>query len=627
MSRNRFDDGVSDILGAVVLVIVIVMGISLISVVILSNPTPQKIPAISADITRINNQTIYIRHEGGDTMQRAEMIIQVDGIDSTSAFSRIGSDWSSFSVGDVLVYNIPAGNPVPSSIQLVYTGGASAQIVASLGVPAPVGGGATPTASGTPTPTASPTPVPALPVNAGFSASPVFGTAPLTVQFTDASIGPVTNWSWTFGEGNTSQDQNPVHQYAAPGTYTVSQTVSNGTGSDTMTRPGYITVNLYSPGIIANYYSDQGWSVPAATNVANRIRFADASSGAASDVTNWPVAYIGKDDHFSVKFDGLLKVDTEADYTFYLTSDDGSYLSLDGVQVIDNGGDHATQERTATVHLLPGFHAISMKMYENAGGAVAWLEYSMPSMPRKFIDQFYHTPSIPPSVDFTATPRVGTVPLTVQFTDISSDATGWTWDFGDAMPVSHAQSPAHTYTTAGSYTVSLVATNAVGTNTAIKNNYIAVGALTGGFTASYYTGQTWTTLAGTRTDPRIRFADPAGVSAGYASDESGWPLSIVGRQDDFSVNWDGYLHVSADDTYTFYLTSDDGSWLWVDDASVIDNSGLHGPLMVSGTAHLTPGYHHIQVRMFENGGSAVAHLEYSSPSVGARQFVTDVWHA
>lgn len=140
MSRNTRDDGVSDILGAVVLIIVVVMGISLVSVVIFSNPTPQKIPAISADITRAG-QTIYIRHEGGDTLQRAETIILVDGIDSTGSFSRTGSGWSSFSVGDILVYTIPAANKIPESIQLVYTGGASPQIVASLGVPASVSGG------------------------------------------------------------------------------------------------------------------------------------------------------------------------------------------------------------------------------------------------------------------------------------------------------------------------------------------------------------------------------------------------------------------------------------------------------------------------------------------------------
>ena len=80
-----------------------------------------------------------------------------------------------------------------------------------------------------------------LPVTA-FTAEPQNGPAPLAVWFTDTSTGNPTAWNWSFGDGNTSSERNPVHTYGAPGTYTVNLTVSNTDGSATLSRPGYITV-------------------------------------------------------------------------------------------------------------------------------------------------------------------------------------------------------------------------------------------------------------------------------------------------------------------------------------------------------------------------------------------------
>ena len=76
---------------------------------------------------------------------------------------------------------------------------------------------------------------------ASFTGTPLAGTAPLTVTFTDASTNSPTSWAWTFGDGGTSTAQNPSHQYAAAGTYTVAMTATNAAGSNTQTRTGYIT--------------------------------------------------------------------------------------------------------------------------------------------------------------------------------------------------------------------------------------------------------------------------------------------------------------------------------------------------------------------------------------------------
>ncbi|WP_082088245.1 MULTISPECIES: PGF-pre-PGF domain-containing protein [unclassified Methanosarcina] len=87
---------------------------------------------------------------------------------------------------------------------------------------------------------------------AGFSANPLSGIAPLTVQFTDLSTNNPDSWEWDF-DGNGSIDSseiNPSWTYEIPGTYTVTLIAANTTyGNDTETKTGYITVtekNSYS---------------------------------------------------------------------------------------------------------------------------------------------------------------------------------------------------------------------------------------------------------------------------------------------------------------------------------------------------------------------------------------------
>ena len=94
-------------------------------------------------------------------------------------------------------------------------------------------------------------PCPVKPV-ADFTGSPTTGSAPLAVTFTDTSTNSPTSWSWSFGDGATSTAHNPVHQYADPGTYTVTLTATNVAGSASKTRTSYIDVdeppeNLYFP--------------------------------------------------------------------------------------------------------------------------------------------------------------------------------------------------------------------------------------------------------------------------------------------------------------------------------------------------------------------------------------------
>jgi len=64
-----------------------------------------------------------------------------------------------------------------------------------------------------------------------------------TVVFTDQSTNTPTSWSWIFGDGGTSNAQNPVHHYTANGVYSVSLTASNASGNNSITKTNYITIN------------------------------------------------------------------------------------------------------------------------------------------------------------------------------------------------------------------------------------------------------------------------------------------------------------------------------------------------------------------------------------------------
>ncbi|MGA1823315.1 MAG: Ig-like domain-containing protein [bacterium] len=84
---------------------------------------------------------------------------------------------------------------------------------------------------------------PAVAPVAYFTGSPTVGVPPLTVQFTDLSLYNPTSWSWDFGEGSVSSEQNPLHIFTDPGIYTVTLTAHNALGaSDALVLENYIAV-------------------------------------------------------------------------------------------------------------------------------------------------------------------------------------------------------------------------------------------------------------------------------------------------------------------------------------------------------------------------------------------------
>ena len=117
--KAQNDRGISDALGAVVLISVVALGITIAVAAILSGPLPDRIPAMSVEVTKASN-TVFIRHTGGDTLVSGEYRILVTNNNGrVSDFSSGGVIPEHWSVGETLEYQVPAGEEMPDSISIV----------------------------------------------------------------------------------------------------------------------------------------------------------------------------------------------------------------------------------------------------------------------------------------------------------------------------------------------------------------------------------------------------------------------------------------------------------------------------------------------------------------------------
>ncbi|MEJ0102611.1 MAG: PKD domain-containing protein [Bacteroidota bacterium] len=257
---------------------------------------------------------------------------------------------------------------------------------------------------------------------ANFTANNLAGCSPLIVQFQDLSSGNPTSWSWDFGSGNTSSNQNPTATYFIPGNYTVTLTVKNANGSNTLVRSQYITV--YETPTINFSASQTTGCFPL------HVQFTDNSNpGAGNTNTGW-----------------------------FWDFGDGAV---------------STEQNPLHTYTSAGSFTITLKVTNDKGC------YRVTTTPN------YITTNPGITGGFTNTlPAVCQPPADVSFTNTSAGPGTLTyqWDFGDGA-VSTDQNPLHTYTTTGLYSVKLIVNNDNGcTDTVTKNNLIPVGQYNPSFT-------------------------------------------------------------------------------------------------------------------------------------------------
>lgn len=252
---------------------------------------------------------------------------------------------------------------------------------------------------------------------ADFSGYPREGCSPLTVSFSNLSIG-ASSWSWDFGDGTTSTEQNPYHTYNDPGTYTVSLTAENQDYSDTKVEESYITV--YSCGAPVAEFSGQ----PRNGCSPLRVCFANLSQNA----TSWEWQF--------------------------------------------GDGTTSTEQNPCHTYRSPGTYTVVLTAWNDAQYHETGPAASLSDTETKS-GYIVATACDPPIAQFYGVPTSGLKPLTVVFTNQSIGGTSFSWDFGDGS-TSTAFNPTHVYQSVGVYTVSLTATNAYGSDTRTRISYIVV---------------------------------------------------------------------------------------------------------------------------------------------------------
>ena len=252
-----------------------------------------------------------------------------------------------------------------------------------------------------------PVPLPDPPV-ASFVASPISGTSPLAVTFTNTSTGAIVSYEWDFDNDTVvdSTDANPpAFTYTEAGVYTASLTVTDAHNQWT-TATATITV------------SDPPPPPPVASFTATSL------SGNTPLVVNFTNTSTGAIVSYAWDFNGDAVVDsTDANPPAYTYTLVGAYTA--SLTVTDAHNQSTTATATITVS----------------------------------------DPPPPPVPSFTATPLSGNAPLVVTFTNTSTGAiTTYAWDFDGDTVVDRmdANPPPQTYTTAGTYTVSLSVRDAIG---------------------------------------------------------------------------------------------------------------------------------------------------------------------
>ena len=104
----------------------------------------------------------------------------------------------------------------------------------------------------------------------------------------------------------------------------------------------------------------------------------------------------------------------------------------------------------------------------------------------------------------------------------------------------------------------------------------------------------------------------ATLTAKKTGDSIGFDLKNATSTNNFAMRFEGFLRIDAAKRYTFHITSDDGSILWVDDQKVADSDGIHPSQTGSGSVRLTPGSHKIVVGYFDGGGQTELDVEFEA---------------
>jgi len=246
---------------------------------------------------------------------------------------------------------------------------------------------------------------------AGINATPLSGCAPLAVSFTDVSSNGPNAWTWNFGgtaaqvTPTNSTQANTAALFLVPGTYTVTHTASNASGTS---LPVTVTITVY-PVPTADFTEDKTTGCfPTTVNFTNT---STAGTGAVIASYIWDFG------------DGYL--DSTISSPSHVYTSGGSF--------------------PVTLAVRNNFGCNGKAQVKNVAGAITLSGGVFP--------------------DFTTAINSScTLPVSATFTNQTNGppAMSYTWDFGDGTGTVNTGSPTHNFTTAGSYKVLLTASSSQG---------------------------------------------------------------------------------------------------------------------------------------------------------------------
>lgn len=331
------------------------------------------------------------------------------------------------------------------------------------------------------------------PPTANFSAAPLVACVKEPVHFYDSSSANVTDWEWSFGDGNSSS-QNPDHAYGLPGTYTVKLTVYNNGCPDSMVKLNYVRIRY--PKSLGSF----GYSC----DTALKVNFTNSSQGATgwmwdfgdgTTATSFNASHI-----YAATGNYLAKLITWNDTT---GCQDTLFMQLTIVGIVPNlftpdtnicrgKWVHFTSSVTGGTATRYDWTINNTTFYDTTASFDYQFAYSgiyTVAVTVRDIHDCYHTTTKVnyvrvswPVINFTVTPSVACAPTAVLFTDQTTNipgnyTVGRVWDFGVGSPLSSPGSTtaSYTYTAAGNYTIKLKVTDNYGcTDSLVLLDYLKV---------------------------------------------------------------------------------------------------------------------------------------------------------
>ncbi len=301
---------------------------------------------------------------------------------------------------------------------------------------------------------------------ANFSSSSTF-TCSGIVSFTDLSTNNPTSWTWYFGDGNTSTQQNPTHTYLLNGTYTVVLEACNAFGCDSLVMNNLITVSTGVSPIAASCNPATlgyccGFGITNVTfNTINNTSI-DGAEGYSDFTCQQTTVFEGASYTLSIgssaqstqnyaawidfNNDGVFNNTTERVFTAT------SQMNTSGSVIIPTG---------ATLNTPLRMRVSADYDFSAAPTPCTDLDFGQAEDYTVIITQNLNAPIA--AFNFSPNPSCSG---TVCFTDQSQNApTSWAWDFGDGVGTSTQPNPCYNFSTDGVYNVTLIATNTNGSDT------------------------------------------------------------------------------------------------------------------------------------------------------------------